>query len=298
MVCDDLRLQLHDDDDRAVRAGARRGAARPASMLYGRSATGGLVNAISKLPSEIRLHEIGVEYGSFDFKQVKLDITGQLTDDGKWLYRIVGPRPRRRYAGRFRRERPAHAGAVADLPSHQGYEHHGARQLPQRRQRLGAAVPAGRHGSLYPNKQGRIVPRNTFQGEPGDYYNTEAESVSLFVDQRLRLGSICTTSSRYAHTETAYDSHLPIVMTPLRYELSTSVAGILGRHPEWCQSPVPGARPDAGGASAQHAGDRYRGVEYGHQSDGALQHRRRSTIPCSAGSTTCAMRAICSRRRS
>ena len=32
-------------------------------------------------------------------------------------------------------------------------------------------------GTLYPNKQGRIVPRDTFQGEPGDYYNTDAELV-------------------------------------------------------------------------------------------------------------------------
>ena len=74
-------------------------------------------------------------------------------------------------------------------------------------------------GTLYPNKQGRIVPRDSFQGEPGDYYNTDAESVSLFVDQRLAPGLDLHHVSRYAHTENGYDSHLPIVLTPLRYDL-------------------------------------------------------------------------------
>ena len=74
-------------------------------------------------------------------------------------------------------------------------------------------------GTLYPNKQGRIVPRDSFQGEPGDYYNTDAESVSLFVDQRLAPGLDLHHVSRYAHTENAYGSHLPIVLTPLRYGL-------------------------------------------------------------------------------
>ena len=40
----------------------------PASMLYGQTPTGGIINAISKLPSEIPYTEVGVEYGSFDFK--------------------------------------------------------------------------------------------------------------------------------------------------------------------------------------------------------------------------------------
>ena len=60
-------------------------------------------------------------------------------------------------------------------------------------------------GTLYPNKQGRIVPRDSFQGEPGDYYNTDAESVSLFVDQRLAPGLDLHHVSRYSHTDNTYD---------------------------------------------------------------------------------------------
>lgn len=190
----------------------------PASMLYGRSATGGLVNAISKLPSEIPYKEIGVEYGSFDFKQVKLDATGKLTDDGKWLYRIVGlardadtqvdfvDNDRLMLAPSLT-YRPTKDTSITVLGNFRNDDSGSALQF----------LPAA--GSLYPNKQGRIVPRDTFQGEPGDYYDTDAESVSLFVDQRLAPGLDLHHVSRYSHTDNGYDSHLPIVMTPLRYGL-------------------------------------------------------------------------------
>ncbi len=194
----------------------------PASMLYGRSATGGLVNAISKLPSEIPYTEIGVEYGSFDFKQVKLDSTGKLTDDGKWLYRIVGlardadtqvdfvDNDRLMLAPSIT-YRPTNDTSITLLGNFRNDDSGSALQF----------LPAA--GSLYPNRQGRIVPRDTFQGAPGDYYDTDAESVSLFVDQRLVPGIDLHHVSRYSHTENGYDSHLPIVITPLRALFISSV---------------------------------------------------------------------------
>ena len=200
----------------------------PGSMLYGRSAVGELVNAISKLPSGIPYTEIGVEYGSFDFKQVKLDSTGVLTSDGKWLYRIVGlardadtqvdfvDNDRLMLAPSLT-YRPTKDTSITVLGNFRNDDSGSALQF----------LPAA--GTLYPNKQGRIVPRDTFQGEPGDYYNTDAESVSLFVDQRLAPGLDLHHVSRYAHTENAYDSHLPIVMTPLRYEfIAPQLQALLG----------------------------------------------------------------------
>ena len=62
----------------------------PSSVLYGQSAVGGLINAVSKLPQDKQAGEIGVEYGTFDFKQVKFDTTGLVTSDGKWSYRLSG----------------------------------------------------------------------------------------------------------------------------------------------------------------------------------------------------------------
>jgi iron complex outermembrane receptor protein len=60
-----------------------------AAMLYGQGGTGGVVNMVSKRPQAQAQNEIGVQYGSFQRKQVQGDFTGPLSDDGKWLYRLV-----------------------------------------------------------------------------------------------------------------------------------------------------------------------------------------------------------------
>ena len=62
----------------------------PASVLYGQAPVGGIINSVSKRPQDERGGEITVEYGTFDFKQVKFDTTGLVTSDGKWSYRLTG----------------------------------------------------------------------------------------------------------------------------------------------------------------------------------------------------------------
>ncbi|WP_459162072.1 TonB-dependent siderophore receptor [Bradyrhizobium japonicum] len=62
----------------------------PSSVLYGDTSTAGLLNLISKRPQAESANEIGVQYGSFNRKQVQLDSTGKLTKDGEWLYRFIG----------------------------------------------------------------------------------------------------------------------------------------------------------------------------------------------------------------
>ncbi|WP_229256748.1 TonB-dependent siderophore receptor [Duganella lactea] len=61
----------------------------PASVLYGQSPPGGMINAVSKRPSATAVHEIGVEYGSYDRKQVKADLGGALDQNGEWTYRLT-----------------------------------------------------------------------------------------------------------------------------------------------------------------------------------------------------------------
>jgi len=62
----------------------------PASVLYGDTSTAGLLNLVSKRPQAEASNEIGVQFGSFNRKQVQMDSTGKLTKDGEWLYRFVG----------------------------------------------------------------------------------------------------------------------------------------------------------------------------------------------------------------
>ncbi|MDX5372469.1 MAG: TonB-dependent siderophore receptor [Pseudomonadaceae bacterium] len=60
-----------------------------ASVLYGQTPPGGLINLQSKRPNADAKSEIGVQYGSFDRKQVNLDVGGKLDEEGNVLYRMV-----------------------------------------------------------------------------------------------------------------------------------------------------------------------------------------------------------------
>lgn len=61
----------------------------PSSMLYGQSSVGGLLNLVSKRPQPEQRTELQLQYGSFDRKQIALDSTGPLDDEGTLLYRVV-----------------------------------------------------------------------------------------------------------------------------------------------------------------------------------------------------------------
>ncbi|MET3580996.1 iron complex outermembrane receptor protein [Mesorhizobium robiniae] len=60
------------------------------SMLYGQLAPGGVINGISKRPTDTPLHEVNVEYGSYNRKQVSGDFGGPLNAGGTLLYRLTG----------------------------------------------------------------------------------------------------------------------------------------------------------------------------------------------------------------
>ncbi|WP_254873165.1 MULTISPECIES: TonB-dependent siderophore receptor [Oxalobacteraceae] len=61
----------------------------PASVLYGQTPPGGMVNAVSKRPTAEAIREIGVEYGTYDRKQIKADIGGMFNGDPEWTYRVT-----------------------------------------------------------------------------------------------------------------------------------------------------------------------------------------------------------------
>lgn len=197
----------------------------PGSMLYGQSSTGGIVNAISKRPQAESHREITAEYGSYDFKQVKTDMTGALTPDGKWLYRIIGvARDADTQVDYVENDhlllapsltyRPTNDTSLTLLTSFQKDESGSTQQfLPQA-------------GTLYRNIDGRRVPRSQFLGEPTDYYDTEGQSVAFLFDHRFDDTFSMHHGSRYSHTENAYDSTYPAILTQDRiFQLNAFLTG-------------------------------------------------------------------------
>ncbi|EWY42575.1 ferrichrome-iron receptor [Skermanella stibiiresistens SB22] len=62
----------------------------PASMLYGASNGGGLVDLITKRPTETALNEIEVQAGNHDRYQTNFDFSGPVTAKGDLLFRMTG----------------------------------------------------------------------------------------------------------------------------------------------------------------------------------------------------------------
>ncbi|KAG1445606.1 hypothetical protein G6F57_017525 [Rhizopus arrhizus] len=62
----------------------------PGSVLYGKSLPGGLLHQVGKRPQEEAMREVQVQASGFGGTQFATDLTGPVTEDGQWLYRVVG----------------------------------------------------------------------------------------------------------------------------------------------------------------------------------------------------------------
>lgn len=156
----------------------------PSSSLYGQSELGGLVNGVSKLPQEQQKGEIWAQVGSHDRKQLATDVTGPLTEDGRWLYRVVA----------LKRDSGTQVDHVDDdgyvlAPSLTWKPRDGTEitvlvnQQENKGQVSAQFLPS--KGTIDDAPRGQI-PTDTFVGEPGwDRYDRERTEVTLFAEQRL-----------------------------------------------------------------------------------------------------------------
>lgn len=60
----------------------------PSSVEYGQIAPGGVVNMVSKKPSNTPINEVSVEVGSYGLKRTTADLGGKLGVSGEWSYRV------------------------------------------------------------------------------------------------------------------------------------------------------------------------------------------------------------------
>jgi iron complex outermembrane receptor protein len=91
LLKDGLRLQGNRYDTTTEPYGLERTEVfrGPSSILYGENAPGGLVNLVSKRPTETAQGEARFTYGSNNRRQLSLDVSGPLTDDNRILGRVV-----------------------------------------------------------------------------------------------------------------------------------------------------------------------------------------------------------------
>lgn len=147
----------------------------PSSVLYGQGSVGGVLNLTGKRPQAETQREVQVQLGSNARKQLAADMTGKLTQDGEWLYRLVAVgRDSDTQVDHVRDDRLVIAPTVTWKPSAATSL---TLQLTHQKDKSGSLIGFFPwQGTQLPNRYGQI-PTNTFISEPGwDRYNSESTS--------------------------------------------------------------------------------------------------------------------------
>jgi len=169
------------------------------SMLYGQLGPGGVINAISKLPTATPLHEVNVEYGSYDRKQISADFGGPIGSDGTWSYRLTGlwrdadnwvrhvPDDKRFIAPALT-FRPSESTSLTVLAS-----------LSQVRTKFAPPMP-------YTDLRSGRIPRDLFIGEPGyDRYESDVYTAGYLFEHRFNDTFKLRHNLRYFHADVRWD---------------------------------------------------------------------------------------------
>jgi len=175
----------------------------PSAMLYGQGSTGGVVNMASKRPLAEAQGEIGLQLGSWNRRQVQADLTGPLTADGQWLYRLIAvARKADTQVDHVRDDRTLLAPSLTWQPS--AATSLTLQALYQKDKTGSTSQFFPWSGTLADNPNGRL-PTNRFVGEPGwDRYDTERSFVGWLFEHRFDERWTVRQNLRYTNTGVDY----------------------------------------------------------------------------------------------
>ena len=175
----------------------------PASVLYGNSTPGGLVNLTSKMPEATAFSRFEGQVGNYDTFRVAADVNQPLDSEGRLKARIVGGWQKsdnlaqdtfseRWHVSSMLTFSPDDATSLTLIATYQHTPHGGGY----------SGTPAA--GTVLPNPFGTL-PRNMNTGDPGyERYDHKAKSIAAFLrhdfDEHLSFAS----SFRFQHNKLSY----------------------------------------------------------------------------------------------
>jgi iron complex outermembrane receptor protein len=201
MLRDGLRLQSNVYDGNQEPYGLERIEVLrgPSSVLYGQLSPGGVVNAISKRPTDTPFHELNAEYGSYGRTQFSGDTGGPVDENGMLSYRLTGlwrnsgnsvdhvPDDKLYIAPAFTL-RPSDATTITFLSDYQEIYTRFAPPMP--------------YDDL---RQGK-VPRDLFIGQQGyDRYYSQSYTLGYQLEHKFNDSLTLRNSLRYYHADVLWD---------------------------------------------------------------------------------------------
>lgn len=196
----------------------------PSSVLYGQNPPGGLVNMMSKRPTEMPFHEVQFLGGSYDRVQGSIDLSGPVAGRDDFLYRLVAlgrgsdtqvdfVEDNRYYVAPSFTWKPSDATTLTFLSHYQKDETGNSMQfLPY-------------EGTVLGNPNGQI-PTNRFLGEPDfDGYDREQYAVGYAFEHRFNQTFSARQNLRYANVESDYRGVFPDFFYGFNYDTGRLIPG-------------------------------------------------------------------------
>ncbi|MBL6080083.1 TonB-dependent siderophore receptor [Belnapia sp. T18] len=175
----------------------------PPSVLYGQSSPGGLVNFVSKRPTDTPYRELLLQGGSYGTFRGGLDLSGALNENRTVLGRVTGSYTRSdTQIDRVEEERYFIAPSLTLKPTNDTTIT--LLGLYQRDPQGGSygSVPA--YGSVLPNPNGRI-PTGRWDGNPNfDRLNRTQYQIGYLAEHRFNDTFTLRQNFRYAHSDGYY----------------------------------------------------------------------------------------------
>ncbi|CAM3706197.1 TonB-dependent siderophore receptor [Pseudoalteromonas maricaloris] len=175
----------------------------PSSVLYGQGSTGGIVNAVSKLPKADTEGEIWAQVGNYDRKQLALDYNTTFGEQQEYQARAVA----------MYRDSGTQTDYVDDntlmlAPSFSWLASDETKitlLANLQRNESGSSTQFFPHeGTILPAKYGQI-PSERFVSEPGwDKYDTEQQAITAIVEHSFDLDTHIKFSGRYSDSSSEY----------------------------------------------------------------------------------------------
>ena len=184
----------------------------PASILYGQASPGGVVNMVSKRPTEQPYHEMFVSTGSYGRIQSGVDLSGPLDKNKEFLYRLtasgydVGSQVDTRGY-----QRVSIAPSLTWRPDNQTtLTIQGTYQRDPKAGFYNQLLPRG-IGTITPYN-GQTIPTSFFSGQPGfDHTSREYASIGYLFEHKFDGGLTVRQNLRYMDNSTDFATVSPDV---------------------------------------------------------------------------------------
>ncbi len=175
----------------------------PASVLYGAGSPAGIVNLVSKMPTEDSVHELMLQFGNHDRYEVGFDIGGKVDEAGTVLYRVTGlGRDSDTQVNGIKDQRLAIAPSVTIRPTKDTSLTLYAQYQRDPAGGLFDSLPVSGVATFNPNGK---IGTGTYVGNPNDdYFRRTQYAVGYQFEQKISPIFTFRSNARYMHDDIDY----------------------------------------------------------------------------------------------